>query len=304
MSQQERSNVAVGAPIELARRRGMSGLLWRGIKETRLWIGGLVLVAVTIMAIAAPLLAPHDPEAMAPGDRLARPFFLAGSNPKYVLGSDFLGRDIMSRLIYGARISLMIGVTGVVGAGILGVLMGAVAGFYGKWVDEVIMRIVDVGLSIPFLLLALTVVLLLGPGLVNVIVVLSIAGWMEFARVTRAAALKIRKRDFVEAAHAYGASDLRIIFRHMIPNLMAPILVIASQRVGIMIYTEASLSFLGLGVPVGTPTWGSMIADGRGYLAVAWWLSSIPGIALTFTVLASFFVGDGLRDILDPRLRR
>ena len=256
------------------------------------------------MALAAPLVSPHDPNVMKPSERLSEPAFVPGGESAYLLGTDFLGRDVLSRIIYGARVSLLVGLFAVLGAGTIGVVVGAIAGYYGKWVDEALMRLVDVGLALPGLLLALVIVMLLGAGVWNVILVLSSTGWLGFARVTRGVTLSLKERDFVLAAHSYGAADSRIITRHLIPNLVAPIIVLGSQQLGVFIYAESSLSFLGLGVPLETPTWGSMIAQGRSYLDTSWWVSTLPGIVLTITVLGAFYLGDGLRDALDPRLRR
>lgn len=288
----------------VTRRKAAQSFARRFLREWGLVSSTLFLLFIIFIAVFGPVLAPYNPSAVDLENRFAKPFFLKGDNPRYILGTDSLGRDQLSRILYGARVSIIIAGASVIGAGIVGVILGAIAGFFGGWIDEVLMRIVDIGLSIPFLLLAMVISLLMGSGLLNVILVLSITGWMQFARVTRGSALKVKQETYIEAALAYGSSPLRIIFRHLIPNLMAPIIVIGSQGVGTMIYAEATLSFLGLGVPVGTPAWGGMIADGRNYLSTAWWVSTIPGIVLTLTVLAAFLVGDGLRDLLDPRLRK
>ena len=285
-------------------RRPIPRSVKRLLGERSLLLGTVVLIAVGFMALAAPILSPHDPNAMKPALRLSEPIFMPGGGTTYLMGTDFLGRDVLSRIIYGARVSLVVGLCTVLGAGIIGVLVGAVAGYYGKWVDEVLMRVVDIGLAVPGLLLALVIVMLLGAGMFNIILVLSATGWLAFARVTRGVTLSLKERDFILAARSYGATDSRIIIRHLIPNLMAPITVLASQQLGVFIYAESSLSFLGLGVPLDTPTWGSMIAQGRSYLDTSWWVSTLPGIVLTITVLGAFYVGDGLRDVLDPRLRR
>ena len=278
--------------------------LKRFLGERSLLLGAAVLIIVGFMALAAPLVSPHDPNVMKPSDRLSEPVFVPGGELAHPLGTDFLGRDVLSRIIYGARVSLVVGLFAVLGAGSIGVVVGAVAGYYGKWVDEVLMRLVDMGLAVPGLLLALVIVMLLGAGMWNVILVLSSTGWLGFARVTRGITLSVKERDFILAARSYGAADSRIITRHLIPNLIAPIIVLGSQQLGVFIYAESSLSFLGLGVPLDTPTWGSMIAQGRSYLDTSWWVSTLPGIVLTITVLGAFYLGDGLRDALDPRLRR
>jgi peptide/nickel transport system permease protein len=292
------------SPPTMVERTHIPRNVKRLLGERSLLLGSVVLVTVGFMALAAPILAPHDPAAMKPSVRLSEPIFLSGGGTNYLLGTDFLGRDVLSRIIYGARVSLLVGLCTVLGAGIIGVVVGAVAGYYGKWTDEILMRLVDMGLAVPGLLLALIIVMLLGAGMFNVILVLSVTGWLGFARVTRGVTLSLKERDFILAARSYGAADSRIIIRHLIPNLVAPITVLGSQQLGVFIYAESSLSFLGLGVPLDTPTWGSMIAQGRSYLDTSWWISTLPGIVLTVTVLGAFYVGDGLRDVLDPRLRR
>jgi len=235
--------------------------------------------------------------------RLRPPKAVAPSLEKYLLGGDQLGRDILSRIIYGARISLTVGVTAVLLSGSLGMLLGLLAGYYGGRTDEVIMRLADIQLAIPTILLAIALVGVLGPSLRNLILVLGITGWVIYARTIRGVVLSLREQQFVEAARALGSGDRRTLFRCILPNVWTPAIVVASQQVGFMIILESALSFLGLGVQPPTPTWGGMIADGRGYLATAWHVTTFPGLALMATVLAINFFGDGLRDILDPRLR-
>ena len=276
------------SPPTMVERTHIPRNVKRLLGERSLLLGSVVLVTVGFMALAAPILAPHDPAAMKPSVRLSEPIFLSGGGTNYLLGTDFLGRDVLSRIIYGARVSLLVGLCTVLGAGIIGVVVGAVAGYYGKWTDEILMRLVDMGLAVPGLLLALIIVMLLGAGMFNVILVLSVTGWLGFARVTRGVTLSLKERDFILAARSYGAADSRIIIRHLIPNLVAPITVLGSQQLGVFIYAESSLSFLGLGVPLDTPTWGSMIAQGRSYLDTSWWISTLPGIVLTVTVLGGF----------------
>lgn len=263
-----------------------------------------MLAAVAVMALLAPVIAPHNPNTPSLANRLNPPFFISGHNPSHLLGTDFLGRDVLSRLLYGARVSLTVGAVTVVLATAIGIAVGVIAAYEGKWLDEILMRTVDIGLAIPFLLFAMAVVLLLGPSLTNVIIVLALNGWMGSARITRGITLSLKEREFIVAARAYGASHTRIIARHILINVLPATIIVASQQVGVFIYAESSLSFLGLGVPTGTPTWGGMIADGRSYLATAWWVSTLPGIVLTMTVMTAFFLGDGLRDVLDPRMRR
>ena len=274
----------------------------RLVRNKGLMIGGIILLLLTIIALAAPVISPYDPNSTNLQERLVRPFSESKIGNYHVFGTDSLGRDLLSRIIYGTRISLLVGLFGSIGAGLVGVTLGAIAGYYGRHIDSIIMRATDIGLSIPFVLLAMSVSLVLGSGLANVILVLSVTGWMNFARVTRGAAMKIRKEQYIEAATVYNCPSSRIIFRQMIPNLIAPIIVICSQQFGVMIYSEATLSFLGFGVPVDVPTWGRMISDGKAYISNYWWISTIPGIVLTITVIAAFLFGDGLRDYLDPKL--
>ena len=221
----------------------------------------------------------------------------------YPLGTDHLGRDILSRLIYGSRISLLVGITSVIIAGCLGVSVGVITGYYGGRLDALMMRLVDIQLAFPFILLAISVIAVLGAGLRNVIIVLGVARWMEYARVVRADVLTVREREFVVAARALGAANRVIIPRHVLPNVLTPIIIVATFSVATNIITEASLSFLGLGVEPTIPTWGSMLADGRAYIGRAWWLTTFPGLAILFTVLSINILGDALRDHLDPRLR-
>ena len=274
----------------------------RALKNRGLMIGTAILLLIVLIAVFAPLISPYNPNEVDLSKRLLKPGSVAKDGNFYLLGTDSLGRDQLSRMIYGSRVSVLVGLLGAVGAGIIGTVLGAVAGYFGGKIDEVIMRIVDIGLAIPFVLLAMSISLFLGSGLLNVVMVLSVTGWMRFTRVTRGVALKVRKEVYIEAAITYNCPSRRVIFRHMIPNLIAPIIVICSQQFGVMIYSEATLSFLGFGVPVDMPTWGRMVADGQSYIASSWWISTIPGILLTITVIAAFLFGDGLRDYLDPRL--
>jgi peptide/nickel transport system permease protein len=227
-----------------------------------------------------------------------------GEGGTYWLGTDPLGRDLLSRIIYGARISLLVGTLTVLVRGTLGVLIGLVGGYYGGKVDDLLMRIADIQLTLPFLIVAIAVLVVLGPGLGNLIIVLGLTGWVDFGRVVRSETLSLRQRDFIDAARASGASNVSIMWRHILPNTASVILVISTLQVASVIIAEASLSFLGLGVPALTPTWGKEISDGRDYAALAWWLPTFPGVAIFATVLAINILGDWLRDRWDPRLRR
>jgi peptide/nickel transport system permease protein len=220
------------------------------------------------------------------------------------MGSDALGRDAFSRLLYGARVSLLVGVAAILVGGTLGVSAGLVSGYFGGWIDDVLMRLGDIQLAFPFILLAIMFLVVLGPGLFNLIVVLGIGQWVTYARIVRAQTLSLREKEFVEAARAMGDSTASIIFRTILPNIIAPLTVIASFNVASVILAEAALSFLGLGVPAEVPTWGSMLAQSRDQLiANKWWLAIFPGLAIVFTVLSFNIMGDWLRDFLDPRLK-
>jgi len=265
---------------------------------------GMIVVTLVICAGAlAPVLAPRDPLQQAIVSRLRPPAF-AGGDRRYALGSDGLGRDIASRLVFGARISLLVAATAVAIAGVLGVLMGLVAGYFGGPLEISLMRIVDIQLAIPPLVLYLAILALIGPSLPNLILTLGVTNWVDYARIVYGETLAVKQRQFVESARAVGASDWRIVLRHVLPSVMAPVIVVASLQAGRVILEESSLSFLGLGVQPPTPSWGSMVADGLELLEVAWWVSAVPGLAILATVLGLNLFGDWLRDYLDPRSRR
>lgn len=279
-------------------RRGLRSLG----RNKMLTIGCALLVVPLVCALAAQWLAPHDPGAQTLVMRLKPPAWLGG-DPRYLLGTDGLGRDILSRLVYGARVSLIVGLTVVAIGGTFGTLIGLVSGYVGGLLDAIVMRVVDIFLAFPFLVLALVVMALTGPGLVNVILVLGFTSWVPYARVARAKVLSLKEREFVEASQALAAGTWRVMLRHVLPNIFSSIIVIASSRVATAIVAEATLSFLGLGVGAATPSWGASLADGRTYLLIAWWPATLPGLAIMLTVLAINLIGDGLRDRLDPRLR-
>jgi peptide/nickel transport system permease protein len=272
-------------------------------RQNKLIILGACLVLVPVVfALTAPLLAPHDPNKQHLEDRLVPPIWQSGDST-YLLGTDGLGRDILSRIIYGARISLLVGVTVVFIGGALGTIVGIVSGYFGGWIDGLFMRIVDIFLAFPFLLLALAIMAILGPGLWKVIIVLGITSWVPYARVARAKVLSVKETEFIEAANALGAKPLYMILAHIVPNIVSSIIVVASFRVAIAIIGEATLSFLGLGVTPGTPSWGTILSEGRQYLMLAWWPATLPGLMIMITVLGMNLVGDGLRDFLDPKFR-
>jgi peptide/nickel transport system permease protein len=265
--------------------------------------GAVLLLLVCLSAVAAPWLAPHSPTEQFLERRLRPPAWAVHGSWANPLGCDQLGRDILSRLIYGARISLVVGLVSVVISGLIGVTLGLLAGYYGGRLDSVLMRLVDIQLAFPFILLAITVVAVLGAGLRNVIIVLGIGNWMVYGRLVRGQVLALREREFVVAARALGAPSHTIIPRHILPNVLTPVIIVGTFTVASNVITEASLSFLGLGVQPSIPTWGAMLADGRAYLARAWWLTALPGLAILLTALSINLLGDWLRDRLDPRLR-
>jgi len=261
------------------------------------WLSASAVGVIVVAAALAEALSPYGPNEQDITQRLQAPGLT------HLLGTDEVGRDILSRLIFGARISLLVGVIAVGVSCPVGVLVGLVAGYAGRRTDDVLMRITDIQLAVPTILLAIAVVAVLGPGLWNVILTLSVTGWTLYARLTRGEALTIKSRDFVQAARATGAGDARIMVRHVLPNVLSPVIVVAVFAVANMIILEATLSFLGLGVEPRVVTWGRMLNGGRLYLSTAWWLTAFPGLAIFVTVLAVNLIGDHLRDWLDPRLR-
>jgi peptide/nickel transport system permease protein len=291
-------------PQEIAPQRDWRRILARDLLRSPVVLFSiLLLLLLVVVAVAAPWLAPLNPTRINVLTTLKPPFWMSGGSTKNLLGTDSLGRDILSQLIYGARVSLLVGFTVVIAGGTLGTVLGLVAGYYGGLVDDVIMRIADIQLAFPFILMAITFLAVLGPGLGNVILVLVFGSWMNYARVMRGQVLSLREKEFIEAAHAIGTRTRSILFRHLLPNALTPIIVIASFSVASTIIAEASLSFLGLGVRPSTPSWGAMLANGREHITDSWWLVVIPGFAIMLTVLAINILGDWLRDRLDPRLR-
>lgn len=263
-----------------------------------------ILFVVTFVAIFGPALSPMDPNRQNIMLRLAEPGAEGARGVVHWLGSDGLGRDVLARLLYGARISLLVGVCAIIVGGTIGVVAGLVSGYFGGWTDDIIMRLGDIQLAFPFILLAIMFLVVLGPGVWNLILVLGIGQWVTYARIVRAQTLSLREKEFVEAARALGDSTPSIIFRTILPNIVAPLTVIASFNVAAVILSEAALSFLGLGVPPEVPTWGSMLAESREQLlANKWWLAVFPGLAIVVTVLSFNILGDWLRDFLDPRLK-
>lgn len=276
----------------------------RRLSRRRTALFGLVVVAlVLVTAAAAPLLSPFDPVEQNIGDRLKAPGTRDAAGRLHVLGSDHLGRDLLARILFGARPALLVGAAAVVISGLLGLMVGLVAGYFGGRTDDVLMRLADVQLAFPFILLAIAVIGVLGPSLLTIIAVIGVSSWVVYARVVRGAVLSLREREFVQAALALGSGDGRVVLRHILPNALTPWLVVATLDMARVIVIESALSFLGLGVQPPTPTWGGMLADGRVYISTAWWLATFPGLAILVTVLGINLFGDGLRDTLDPRLK-
>ena len=262
-----------------------------------------ILAVIVASAVFAPWVSPHDPLAVNIRHRLAPPAWMEGGTPAHPLGTDQVGRDLLSRMIYGGRVSLVVGVSAVLLSATIGVLLGLGAGYFGGRTDWAIMTAVNVMLTFPFVLLALAVIAVLGPSLVNMIIVLGAAGWPIYARVIRAETMAIRERDFVVAGRALGMSHARLVFRQILPNLMSPIVVIATLQVAQVIILESFLSFLGLGIQPPTPAWGNMLGEGRVYMLNSWWIATFPGSAIFLTTLVINLMGNALRDWLDPHMK-
>ena len=268
------------------------------------WFPGVILTALVVAAIFAPYLSPHSPTDGDITRKLIPPIWTERGDAEHPLGTDRFGRDVLSRIIYGSRISLAVSLIAIFVAGTLGTVLGLISGYRGGLTDAVLMRLTDVGLSLPIVLIAVVMVAVSEPSLRNVILVIALLLWPRFARQVRAETLAIKEQDFVALAVVAGRSSASIIARHIFPNVVPTLLVITTLQVGFVILLEGTLSFLGVGVPPPSPAWGLMIADGRGFLATAWWISLFPGLAMLLTVLAVNLMGDWLRDHLDPRLRQ
>ena len=290
---------AASLPLRQTRLR----LAARSLRRSHVGIMGAVLIALVVLtALIGPLLTPHDPLQHNLRDRFEPPGY-SDSERVFLLGTDQLGRDILSRVIVGTRVSVTVGVLSVVIAGLIGVSYGLISGFSGGIVDNLMMRVADAFLAIPFIVLVVAVSGVVGAGLVTLILILGVTSWVMYARVTRAEVLAVREMDYIMAARALGQSGLKIMFKHILPNVTGSIIVLATMMVATTMLAEAALSFLGLGVQPPTVTWGLMLSDGRQYIGSAWWMSTFPGIAITVTVLGVVFLGDWLRDLLDPRLQ-
>lgn len=304
MTDQPAKALITTAPRETEFRRELRRAI-RVMVEAR-WpvLAMVILLATAIAAAFGPALAPFDPNRQNLVLRLAEPLASGPDGSVFWLGSDVLGRDVLTRLLYGARVSLLVGVASIAVGGTIGIVAGLLSGYFGGWVDDLIMRLGDIQLAFPFILLAIMFLVVLGSGIWNLILVLGVGQWVTYARIVRADTLSLREKEFVEAARALGDSTTSIIFRTILPNILAPLTVIASFNVASVILSEAALSFLGLGVPPSVPTWGSMLAESRDtLLANKWWLAVFPGVAIVLTVLSFNILGDWLRDFLDPRLR-
>ena len=270
---------------------------YRFLRNPLAMAGGAVILVLFIVAIFAPLIAPHNPDLIDTSNILAAP------SAGHWLGTDELGRDVLSRMIFSTRISLLVGFVAVGISTVIGVIVGAISGYYGGWVDSVLMRFVDIMLCFPTIFLILAVIAILSPSIWNIMIVIGITGWMGVSRLVRAEFLTLKEQDFVMASKAIGVRDLRIIFRHILPNAMSPVLVSAVLGVGGAILIESGLSFLGLGVQPPTPSWGNMLTAGKDNIEIAWWLSLFPGLAILVTVLGYNLLGEGLQDALNPRLK-
>jgi peptide/nickel transport system permease protein len=275
------------------------------------WLGGFpviptfILLAIALVAVFADQLAPHNPEIGSLVARFKPPFWQTGGTAKYLLGTDQLGRDVLSRLIFGARVSMVVGITAVLFAGALGTALGIVSGYLGGWVDQVIMRITDTWLALPALTFAIFLAAIVGPSMWNIVFILGLTYWTRYARVVRGEVLSLREREFVRLAIVAGCSKWTIMLRHILPNVVNSAVVLASLMLGVVIITEATLSFLGVGVPPPQPAWGLMLSDGKQGLMVGyWWLTVLPGCCIMLMVLSANLLGDWLRVKLDPQLRQ
>jgi peptide/nickel transport system permease protein len=287
--------------LERARRAGDGwwGRIWYNLRhDSGVIIGSSVLLALILVAVFAPVVAPYNPIDRHPAGALKPP------SATHIFGTDQLGRDIFSRVVFGTRISLVVGLIAVTIGLIFGSGIGLISGYYSGWIDVVLMRLMEILLAFPFLLLALTIVFILGPNLINVMIALGISSIPDYARLVRGSVLSAREHVYVDAARVVGCRDRTIMWRHILPNVIPPVLVVSTLNVARAIISAASLSFLGMGAQPPTPEWGMMLADGRNVIRQAWWVATFPGLAIMFTVLAINLLGDGLRDVLDPRVRK
>ncbi len=282
----------------------------RSIKAKRIALRITFIVPVTVLALLvitalfAPILSPHPPNEISLRERLLPPAFIDGGSTSHLLGTDSLGRDILSRLIFGARISLSFSILVIFITGSIGTILGIIAGYIGGRIDSLLMRITDISLSIPGILIALLLAVSLGPSFKTVVIAVSMLGWAPYARLIRGETLKLREVDFVAQARIIGSSPVRIMIKHIFPNVINSLIIISTMSIGLMIIVEATLSYLGAGIPPPNPSWGAMVADGRNLIEQAWWISIFPGFSIGLVVLSGNYLGDWIRDKLDPRLRR
>jgi len=291
-------NTSIPKNRDFTKGEKLSHLFWKRFRKNKLAVSGALMVIFLFgVAIFAPWLAPYDP------GQINVKKVLEGPSMEHPFGTDQLGRDVLSRMIYGSRISLLVGFVSVGIACLVGVFLGALAGYYGHWVDNLLMRLVDIMLCFPTFFLILAVIAFLEPSIWNIMIVIGLTGWMSVARLVRAEFLSLKERDFTLAEKALGAKDWRIIFHHILPNALAPVLVAATLGVAGAILTESALSFLGIGVQPPTPSWGNILTAGKDNIQIAWWLSLFPGLAILLTVMAYNLLGEGIRDAIDPRLK-
>lgn len=280
------------------------GIIWYYIYKTPLiWI--LLLTLLIVSAIAAPLLTQYDPIRDADFTAvLLPPIFVEGGTTEHFLGTDQIGRDIFSRMLYGGRVSLMVAGVSIVSGTIIGTILGLISGFKGGLIDEIIMRLVDMWIALPFIMVALVLAIVLGQSYGVMFLLLTLVAWVSFVRPIRGEVLSLREREYIQYAISSGASQSRLMLRHILPNISSTVLVIATMKAGSLVLAESILSFLGVGIPAPTPTWGSLVSDGRGYLEEAWWISTMPGLSILFLVMSLNFLGDWLRDRWDPKLNQ
>lgn len=282
-------------------QRGFSrwmGLLFRSPGGT---IGFVILLVVILSSLLAGMLSPYDPAKQNIVEKLLPPAWCEGGSMAHLLGTDSLGRDILTRCLYGARISLLVGICSVIVAGVIGTLLGLISGYYGGWADRIIMRIADAFHAIPRILLAMVVLFVMGPSVFTLIMVIGVTNWVSYARIIRSEVLSVKEKEYVKASRTIGTGNFAIIRKHILPNVFAQFIVVSTISVASSIIIEATMSFLGLGKQPPTVSWGVMLADGRNYLATQWWVCTFPGIAITLTVLGIMFLGNWLRDVLDPK---
>lgn len=294
----QKTEVMTGARVDSSVQRV------RIFRQMTFAIPAAVLLLLLLTAIFAPLLAPYPPTKIAMTERLLPPAFVSGGSTAHLLGTDLLGRDVLSRVIYGARVSLSVSLLVILITASIGTVLGIIAGYLGGRTDAFLMRVTDISLAFPAILIAILLAVILGPGYWTVVLAISILGWAPYARLIRGEALKLREADFVAQARIIGTSPVRTMVRHIFPNIINPLIIMATLSVGFVILTEAALSYLGAGIPPPTPSWGNMVSDGRNLIDTAWWISFFPGLAIGLVVLSGNFLGDWIRDKLDPRLRQ